>query len=259
MRLAAPTHKRERRAKRSGVDAPFARVVAGRRYVQGGVPNQLDYYIGGGPGKYTPNNQLLSAWVDSHTSRPASTQMLVATEACSGFSSFFAAALDIESWGPAKDMDTALKRAHQYARDVIMKLQAGYNLWMDWNLILDSEGGPNHAYGFTDAALLRGALGPSDGFGATPIYFFLGALSRYLPLGGTVLAFGGQDQSTYSDGTTSPPLPAVAVQSGEQTVVAVLNTEIYDKTVSIKVREGSYYHFTIKARGIATLVLKKDA
>ena len=40
-----------------------------------------------------------------------------------------------------------------YAHDIIGDLNAGANGWVDWNLLLDEHGGPNHAGITCDAAV----------------------------------------------------------------------------------------------------------
>lgn len=65
---------------------------------------------------------------------------LLLSEACIEFSKFVA--------------DDYLNNAQKYAHDIIGDFNAGMNTFVDWNLILDEEGGPNHVKNFCDAPYL---------------------------------------------------------------------------------------------------------
>ena len=47
-----------------------------------------------------------------------------------------------------------LANAQKYAHDMIGNLNAGMNVFLDWNLVLDELGGPNHVKNFCDAPYL---------------------------------------------------------------------------------------------------------
>lgn len=47
-----------------------------------------------------------------------------------------------------------LDNAQKYAHDIIGNLNHGMNLFMDWNILLDEQGGPNHVGNFCDAPYL---------------------------------------------------------------------------------------------------------
>lgn len=65
---------------------------------------------------------------------------LLLSEACIEYSKFAA--------------DDYLKNAQKYAHDLIGNLNQGLSTFLDWNLILDEEGGPNHVKNFCDAPFL---------------------------------------------------------------------------------------------------------
>ena len=47
-----------------------------------------------------------------------------------------------------------LANAQLYAPDIIGNLNAGMNLFLDWNLVLNQKGGPNHTGNYCDAPIL---------------------------------------------------------------------------------------------------------
>lgn len=65
---------------------------------------------------------------------------LLLSEACIEFSKYCA--------------DDNLANAQRYAHDIIGDLNAGMNTFLDWNLVLDERGGPNHVNNFCDAPYL---------------------------------------------------------------------------------------------------------
>lgn len=65
---------------------------------------------------------------------------LLLSEACIEYSKFKA--------------DDYLHNAQKYAHDMVGNLNEGMNTFLDWNLILDQEGGPNHVGNFCDAPYL---------------------------------------------------------------------------------------------------------
>lgn len=65
---------------------------------------------------------------------------LLLSEACIEYSKF--------------DAGDYLRNAQKYAHDMIGNLNHGMNAFMDWNLILDKQGGPNHVGNYCDAPYL---------------------------------------------------------------------------------------------------------
>lgn len=65
---------------------------------------------------------------------------LLLSEACIEYSKFKA--------------DDYLKNAQKYGHDMIGNLNEGMNTFLDWNLILDEKGGPNHVENYCDAPYL---------------------------------------------------------------------------------------------------------
>ncbi len=80
-----------------------------------------------------------------------------------------------------------LENVKKYAHDIIGNLNAGMTGFYDWNILLDEQGGPNHAENFCDAPYLfrtkEGEL--TERFTKSAIEHF----SRYLTPGSTRIAF----------------------------------------------------------------------
>jgi glucosylceramidase len=71
--------------------------------------------------------------------------------------------------------------ATMYAHDIIGNLAAGMNAFIDWNMLLDAEGGPNHVSNFCAAAMM---VDPDTGaLVVTPIYGVMAEISRTFDVG----------------------------------------------------------------------------
>lgn len=63
---------------------------------------------------------------------------------------FSEACIEYKSYGT----NDHLANARRYAHDLIGNLNAGIQLFHDWNIVLDETGGPNHANNFCDAPIM---------------------------------------------------------------------------------------------------------
>ena len=65
---------------------------------------------------------------------------------------------------------------HRYARNIIVSLDHWATGWVDWNIVLDQQGGPNHADNFCGAPIMIDTR--SQDIYYTPIYYVLAQFSR---------------------------------------------------------------------------------
>jgi glucosylceramidase len=66
----------------------------------------------------------------------------------------------------------------RYARSMINDLNRWTVGWIDWNLLLDDRGGPNHVGNFCSAPILVDAA--ADAFAPQSSYFYLGHFARFV-------------------------------------------------------------------------------
>jgi glucosylceramidase len=67
---------------------------------------------------------------------------------------------------------------YRYARDIIGGLNSWLNGWIDWNIVLDGGGGPNHAENWCIAPVI--ARPETDEVYYTPLYYVMRHFSRYI-------------------------------------------------------------------------------
>jgi glucosylceramidase len=68
-----------------------------------------------------------------------------------------------------------------YAHDIIGNLNAGMNGYIDWNLILDENGGPNHVGNFCDAPVMCDTT--KDTVDVKLSFYYIGHFSRFVKPG----------------------------------------------------------------------------
>jgi glucosylceramidase len=100
----------------------------------------MDRLLDGGVG--TPNMHRVMSQLDSFN--VSSDHLVFGSEACHCPTTGYAGG----------DINVAWARAERYAHAILADLAAGSQGWVEWNLILDSIGGPNHLGNLCDASLL---------------------------------------------------------------------------------------------------------
>lgn len=72
-------------------------------------------------------------------------------------------------------------KAEMYAHDMLGNLNAGITAFLDWNLLLDEKGGPNHVGNFCAAPIMCNAA--EDSYEKRLTYYYIGHFSRYIKPG----------------------------------------------------------------------------
>jgi glucosylceramidase len=122
------------------------------------------------------------------------------------------------SWAPSE----------QYAHSMINDLKHWTVGWVDWNLVLDARGGPNHVNNFCSAAIIAD---PETGqIHYQSIYYYLGHFSRFIRPGAKRIICAA----------TLDVLEAVAfVNPDGQIAVVVLNRSDHDVVFALKCHGGA--------------------
>ncbi len=69
----------------------------------------------------------------------------------------------------------------RYAHDIIGDLNHWAVGWIDWNMVLDEQGGPNHVGNYCDAPIIADTQANTLTYESS--YYYMGHLSRYIQLG----------------------------------------------------------------------------
>ena len=115
-------------------------------------------------------------------------KFMLATEACNGFLvNILHALLD----GSSESNNRGVRpgdwyRGYRYSKDIYYQLSNGASGWVDWNLLLDSSGGPNWAGNNVDAPVLVST--DNSSLWVNPMYFHLAHWAKYVTPGSVALA-----------------------------------------------------------------------
>lgn len=89
-------------------------------------------------------------------------------------------------WTPGNGADHPLYTpVHRYARNIIVSLDHWVTGWVDWNIVLDQQGGPNHAGNFCGAPIMIDTESLEVYY--TPIYSVLAQFSKTIRPGDKAL------------------------------------------------------------------------
>ena len=139
------------------------------------------------------------------------------------------------------DRDDQLQSARMYAHDMIGNFNAGQNTFLDWNILLASDGGPNHAKNFCDAPILCNT--ETGAFEKRLSYYYIRHFSRYVAPGALHVA-----TTTFSN-----EVAAVAFQNPDGRIVAVLlNSSSRARCVYLRIN-GQLIELRLEADAISTV------
>ena len=79
------------------------------------------------------------------------------------------------------NVSRAVRKAERYAHEIIGDLSAGACGFIDWNVLLDGQGGPNHAGNFCEAALMYDA--EREELCVNRSFVYIGHFSRFIEPG----------------------------------------------------------------------------
>jgi glucosylceramidase len=132
----------------------------------------------------------------------------------------------------------------RYARDIIGCLNNRVDGWVDWNMILDRQGGPNWAKNWCTAPVI--ADPERDEVYFTPLYYAMAHFSRFIRPGAVRIGFENTDEE----------LQITAVKNPDGSIAVVLfNPTEETKGIQIALRSKSTA-FAISGKAIQTLVIQ---
>ena len=135
---------------------------------------------------------------------------------------------------------------HRYARNIIVSLNHWVSGWIDWNIVLDKDGGPNHVGNYCGAPIM---IDTDTGYVYyTPIFYVLSQLSRTIRPGDKAV-----DVSTEMNLLDEDAIHASASLNNENLLsVQVLNTT--KSSIDYKLQVGTQFaSITIQANALQTV------
>jgi len=149
-------------------------------------------------------------------------------------------------WAPddQKHLHPKYVPVFRYARDIIGCLNNWVAGWIDWNMVLDRQGGPNWANNWCLAPVI---VDPNtDEVYFTPMYYALEHFSRFLRPEGKVLAVK----------CDSKEVMATAVRNPDGTLAVVVMNQGGSPVGLDLAIDGKHYELSIAKEAIQTIVIK---
>ena len=133
---------------------------------------------------------------------------------------------------------------YRYARDIIGGLNSYLAGWIDWNIVLDTGGGPNHAENWCIAPVI--ARTETDEVYYTPLYHVMRHFSRYIRPGAVRIGLENGVEG----------LMATALRNPDGSIaVAVLNQDERGREFSIEL-DGAYAGISIPGSALQTIIIE---
>ena len=111
------------------------------------------------------------------------------------------------------DREDQLQSARMYSHDMIGNFNVGMNTFLDWNIALDHQGGPNHAQNFCDAPILCNV--ESGAYEKRLSYYYIWHFSHFVSPGAVHI----------STTAFSPEVEAAAFRNPDGKIIAVLTNQ----------------------------------
>ncbi|MEG2404464.1 MAG: glycoside hydrolase family 30 protein [Oscillospiraceae bacterium] len=138
-----------------------------------------------------------------------------------------------------------LKHAQRYAFEMIGNLNAGMNAFLDWNIYLEKNGGPNHVKNFCNAPIM------ADTEHGTLLYhlsyYYIAHFSKYIQPNAVRLGTTKYTDSLHFTAFENP---------NGQIVGIVLNTSLKKQTCNLRIN-GRVFSFAPQKSSISTIVLEQ--
>ena len=131
----------------------------------------------------------------------------------------------------------------RYATSIINDLNRWTVAWIDWNLILDELGGPNHVGNFCSAPIIVDTKSQEILYQSS--YYYMGHFSRFLKPG---------DQIVDSDSTNNNLLVLSSISTSKNSIQTVVLNKQSTPEYFRYMRDDTMFGFSIPERSIITIV-----
>lgn len=136
----------------------------------------------------------------------------------------------------------------RYGRNIIGDLSNWVEGWMDWNLVLDETGGPNHVGNYCDAPIIADTV--SGEYHKNSSYYYIGHFSRFVRPGSVRIA---SQIEQVVDG-----LHQIAFRSPDgQSITVAMNESDIDLEINW-ILDNRYFEVYLPAHSIVTGIISSD-
>ncbi|XP_012218818.2 lysosomal acid glucosylceramidase-like [Linepithema humile] len=154
--------------------------------------------------------------IETHNKYPD--KFILITEACNGAAPLEVGGVDLGSWD----------RGEYYMSNIIENLSYWVNGWIDWNMALDINGGPNWSTNYVDSAII--VIPENDEFYKQPTYYAISHVSNFVPRHSRKILSTGLENNEN--------VTAVAFLTPQKEIVVVAINK-NDKPVNVTVKDNN--------------------
>lgn len=139
-------------------------------------------------------------------------------------------------WAPEdqKHLHPKYAPVNRYARDIIGCLNNRVDGWVDWNMVLDKQGGPNWFKNWCVAPII---VDPdADEVYFTPLYYTMAHFSKYIRPGAKVIELEKPDFEKFMVTAAKNPDGSIAVVLfNEEPLARDFNLQLNEKNISLRI------------------------
>ncbi|WP_406685790.1 glycoside hydrolase family 30 protein [Rossellomorea vietnamensis] len=132
----------------------------------------------------------------------------------------------------------------RYGRNIMGDLNNYLEAWIDWNLVLNEEGGPNHVGNYCDAPVIVDTVNDEVRYNSS--YYYIGHFSKYIKVGARRIGCQISNDAVSAASFENP--------DGE-IVVVVMNANDREEEISLAIGEGNF-NMTLPLHSIATFMIR---
>lgn len=157
-------------------------------------------------------------------------KLLFHTEGCTGYSKF----------NPKEEV----KNAEIYGHDILGDLNSGIHAFIDWNLILDNKGGPNHKLNYCNSPVMINK--EKNDYIKNLTFYYIGHFSKFIQTGAKRIAF-----SKY----TSDIEITSFINPDNSIAVVLMNRNDFNKEYNLVIKD-TIIHDNLDSHAIVTYLIK---
>lgn len=151
-------------------------------------------------------------------------------------------------WAPEhlKHLHPKYVPVFRYARDMIGCLNNWVDGWIDWNMVLDKQGGPNWAKNWCTAPVIVDV--EKDEVYFTPLYYTIAHFSKFIRPGAKRIGFKNSNQD----------IMVTAVENPDKSIAVVIFNPNEKKENIRVVLDDKNFDFSIQEKAIQTLLISHN-
>ncbi len=149
------------------------------------------------------------------------------------------------NWAPEdqKKLHPKYVPVYRYARDIIGCMNNWVDGWVDWNMVLDRQGGPNWFKNWCIAPVIVDPV--KDEVYFTPLYYTMAHFSKFIRPGAVRIGFENTDPSL---------MATTALNPDGSIAIVILNMNLKSKNLKLSIADRSV-EVPISAQAIQTIVI----